>query len=136
MAFMHGKNTFISVGGADLSAYTNASEIGRKREVHQVTTYGKDAHVKSKGLKDGTFSMSGTYDNTAGTGPRAVLLAAYEDDDNLIEIIRRPEGTGSGKPQDRFDAACTSYTETNPVADMVTWSADFEISDLVNTTAQ
>jgi hypothetical protein len=30
----------------------------------------------------------------------------------------------------------TKYTETNPFDDMVTWAAEFEISDDVVTTAQ
>lgn len=135
MTFQHGKDTYVSVAGTDLSTFTNASEFGQVRDSHDVTGYGKGAHAKHKGLRDGTFTMGGTYDSTASVGPRAVLQTAY-DDDALCEVIRRPEGTGSGKPQDRFDALITSYKESNPVADMVTWSADMEISDVVDSTPQ
>jgi hypothetical protein len=135
MSRTHGKDTFVSVGGADLSEFTDNSEFKRSRDSHDTTGYGKQDHVFKKGLKGGTFTMSGTYDSTAGTGPRAVLNGEFDNDDN-VEIIRRPEGTGSGKPQDRFEALLENYTETNPVADMVKWSADFKISDAVDDTAQ
>ena len=45
MAFVHGKNTFISLNGSDLSAFTNTSELGRTADSHDVTTYGKNSHV-------------------------------------------------------------------------------------------
>jgi hypothetical protein len=44
------------------------------------------------------------------------------------------EGTGTGKPQDAFTGILKKYTETNPVDDMVTWSAEFEISGAITTT--
>lgn len=132
MAFVHGKNTYISLGGEDLSAYTNTSELSRTADSHDVTTYGKNAHVKEGGLLDGTGSMSGIYDN--GTfGPRGVIEPLIGD---VVSLVRRPEGTGAGKPQDTVDVLITNYTETNPVADMVAWSCEFELSDDVVSTDQ
>lgn len=133
MAFIHGKNTVIKVETADLSGYTDSSELGRKADSHDVTTYGNDSHRKAGGLLDGTFKMSGTYDNTAMTGPRAKLEPLLG---TVCAIIRQPEGTGSSKPQDSFDALMTDYTETSPVADMVKWSCEFEIDGDVDSTAQ
>lgn len=133
MAFVHGKNTFISLDNNDLSAFTNTSELARSADSHDVTTYGKDAHVFAGGLLNGTASMSGIYDNTAGTGPRAVIEPLVG---TVVELIRQPEGTGSGLPQDKVDVLVTGYTETNPVADMVTWSCEMQLSDDIDTTAQ
>lgn len=133
MAFIHGKNTNITVDGKDLSQYTDSSEIKRSADDHDVTTYGNDAHVYAGGLLDGTFTMSGTYDSTASTGPRAVLNGILG---TVVEIVRQPEGTGAGKAQDTFNALMTSYVETSPVADMVKFSVDFNISGDVDSTAQ
>lgn len=133
MAFVHGKDTFISLGGDNLSEATNTSELSRSGDSHDVTCYGKGSHVFKGGLKGGTASMGGIYDNTAVTGPRAViepLIAA------TVELIRQTEGAGTGKPQDKVDVVVTSYVETNPVADMVTWSCEMQLSDDVDTTAQ
>lgn len=133
MAFVHGKNTYISVNGSDLSAYTNTSELTREADEHDVTTYGKNAHVVSGGLLGGKASMSGIYDNTAGTGPRAVLRPLVG---TVVPLVRRPEGTGAGKPQDAASVHVKTYVETNPVADMVAWSAELTLSDVVTSTTQ
>jgi hypothetical protein len=132
VAFIHGKNTFISLGGDDLSAFTDASELGRTADSHDVTTYGKNSHVFQGGLKNGTASMSGTYDNGSG-GPRATIEPLVG---TVVELIRQPEGTGSGLPQDKVDVLVTGYTETAPVADMVKWSCELQLSDDIDTTAQ
>lgn len=136
MAKVHGKNTYISVGGDDISQYVNASEFNPTVDSHDVTGYGSDGHVYAGGLTDGTFSLSGVYDSDAGTGPRAVLAPLSKADAGTVEIIRQPEGAGASKPQDVFQALCTSYTESNPVADMVTFAAEFQISGDVDSTAQ
>jgi hypothetical protein len=51
-------------------------------------------------------------------------------------VVRRPEGTGSGRPQDSFSGLCTEYKESSPVADFVTWTASFRISGVVTSTTQ
>lgn len=133
MAFQHGKSTFISLAGDNLSAFTTTSQLERSADSHDVTTYGKDDHVFAGGLGNGTATISGIYDNTAVTGPRAVIMPLVG---TVVELIRQPEGTGSGKPQDVVDVLVLKYVETNPVADMVTWSCDLQLSDAIDTTAQ
>jgi len=133
MAFIHGKDTFVSLDGNDLSAYTTSSEISRTADSHDVTTYGQTAHVYEGGLLDGTGKMEGVYNSTAGTGPRAVINPLIG---TSVTWIRRPEGTGAGLPQDSVTVLVTGYTETNPVADMVTWAADLQLSGAVDSTAQ
>lgn len=134
MAFIHGKTTVIKVATKDISAYCKTSTLEVDADVHDVTGYGATAHAKQGGLLDGSFTVSGTYDNTAVTGPRAVLLPLLGA--AAAAIIRQPEGTGTGKAQDSFSAVLKKYTETNPADDMVTWSADFEVSGPITTTAQ
>lgn len=132
MAFVHGRNTFVSVDGDDLSVYTTQSDFERNSDEHDTTTYTKNAHCYSGGLLGGTFTMSGIYDNTAA-GPRDVLEPLIG---TVVTVIRRPEGTGSGLPQDSFGGLLKKYNESSPVADMVKWSADFTVSDDVTSTNQ
>lgn len=134
MTFVHGKNTSVTVDSNDLSAFTNTSEFNPTADSHDTSTYGVDGHVFRAGLTNGTFTMGGIYDNTASTGPRAVLQPLIGQDP--VTVVRQPEGAGSGLPQDSFSAQLTSYTETNPVADMVSWSADFQVSGSVDSTPQ
>lgn len=133
MSFVHGKDTVFILDGDDISAYTTTSSFEREADEHDVTTYGKDDHVFAGGLGKGAASASGLYDNTAGTGPRAVIEPLIG---SVVTLVRRPEGTGTGKPQDSVNVLVKKYTETNPVADMVTWAVDLTLSDAVTSTTQ
>lgn len=133
MAFVHGKDTFISLDGKDLSPFTNTSELTRQADSHDVTTYGKDDHVVAGGLRKGSASMGGIYDNTATTGPRAVINPLVG---TVVPLVRQPEGVGTGKPTDTVNVLVEEYVETNPVADMVTWSVKLTLSDAVASTTQ
>lgn len=133
MAFLHGQHTVVKVDGNDLSDYTDTSELPRTADSHDVTTYGNSSHRYSGGLKDGTFTMSGVYDTTAVTGPKAVLEPLLG---TVVPVVRQPEGAGVGKPQNVFDGLMTKYTETSPVADMVKWSCEFQIDGDVDNAVQ
>jgi hypothetical protein len=136
VAFIHSKATVITVDANDLSNYvTSSSELNKTTDTHETTAYGLDDKRYAPGLNDATFSMEGTYDSTASTGPRAVLNGIYAGN-VAVEIVRQPEGVGASLPQDVFDAILTSYVETAPVGDMVSWSAEFQVTGGVDTTAQ
>jgi len=133
MAFIHGKSTVIKINAKDLSQYTNSSTLTRGADEHDVTGYGKGDHVVQGGLLNGSFSAEGTYDSTAVSGPRAALAPLIG---TVVPLIRQPEGTGVGKPQDSCQILIKSFVETNPVADMVKWSVEGTVSDAVTTTPQ
>lgn len=133
MAFVHGKGTVITLDGNDLSAFITDSEFSNDVDSHDVTTYGNDAKVYQAGLTDATFSMEGAYDDTA-TGPKAIIEPLLGG--APVTLIRRPEGTGSGLPEESVSVIPTSYSETNPVADMVTWSCDFQCSGAITRSNQ
>lgn len=127
MAFVHGKGTAVTIGGDDLSAYANNVAFNRSADSHDVTTFGKGSKVYAAGLKDGTGTISGIYDNTALTGPGAVLRPLCGA--AAVELVYMPEGDATGKPTATVDVLVTAYEETAPVADMVTWSATLQFSD-------
>jgi hypothetical protein len=133
MAFVHGKDTFVSLDGDNLSTFTKQSSLTDEADAHDVTAYGQDAHVFSGGLRNGTAGMEGTYDNTATTGPRGVIAPLIG---TVVTFIRQPEGAGSGLPQDEVSVLVQSYVETNPVADMVSWSVQLQLSGTIDRTAQ
>lgn len=132
MARVHSTNTYISLGGNDISTYCNASDFTRKADKHDVTTYGKNDHVYDGGLGDGEANISGVYDNTT-SGPRDIIEPMIGTN---VTLIRRVEGTGSGLPQDSVDVLVEEYVETSPVADFVSWSAKLQLSDAVTSTNQ
>ena len=135
MSKVHGKETVIQIGEDDISQYCNASTFAPTTDTHDNTTYGSDGHVYDGGLTDGKFTVGGKYDSTAGTGPRAVLLP-LKGTAAKVEITRQIEGAGSSLPQDVFDGVCEKYEESAPVADYIMWTAEFQISGDVDSTAQ
>lgn len=131
--WQHGKETAVTVAGDPITSWTNNSEMTRGAADHNVTPYGVDDEEHDGGLRNGKFTCSGIYDNTATTGPGSVLDPLVG---TVVELTRAGEGTGTGKPLQTFDGLCTSYVETNPVADMVTWAAEFTVSGPVVKTVQ
>lgn len=134
MAFVHGKGTVVLVNGTNLSAYTNSVTFTRTADTHDVTTFGKNTKVYAAGLKDNTATLEGIYDNTAVTGPGAVLKPLVGAAG--VTFLYRPEGTLTGKPEAEVTALVSSYEESSPVADMVTWTAELQLSDDINDTPQ
>lgn len=132
MAFKHAKDTYISLDGDDLSAFCNTSELEVSADEHDVTTYGKDDHCYAGGLLTGKVTMGGIYDDGA-SGPKAVIEPLIG---SVVTLVRRPLGTGSGKPQESLSVLVVKYVETNPVADMIAWSCDMTKSDLITRTTQ
>lgn len=133
MAFKHSKNTVVKLDSKDLSAFSNSSNFEKSADSHNVTTYGKNAHVFDGGLLNGAQGVEGVYDSTAVTGPRAVILPLVG---TVVPFIRQPEGTGTGRPQDSFDVLVVKYTESSPVADMIKWAVELQPSDDMDHTAQ
>jgi hypothetical protein len=133
VANVHGKVTFVSLDADDLSGFGTAMEFTRSADSHDVTTFGNDSHRKQGGLFDGTAKLSGIYDNTASTGPQAVIGPLLG---TVVELIYRPEGTGSGLPERTVSVLVQQYQESSPVADMVTWTVDVEFDGDVDLSAQ
>lgn len=130
MSFTHGRHTVIIIDGNNISAFSDNTEENDGVDTHDVTTYGAARKAYAAGLGDGTFTISGTHDNTA-QGPRSVLkpiMAAGE----AVPFVYRTEGTGTGLPEEQVDVIVKSYKQTAPVADMVKWSAELQMTgDLV-----
>lgn len=133
MAKIHGSNLVVTLDDDDLSAYANNVDYERSADSHDTTTFGADGHVFDGGLTNGTVKVDGFYDSTAGTGPRAVITPLLG---TKVTFVHRPEGTGSGLPQNSSDVVVTKYVESSPVADFTKWSLELQISGTVTTTAQ
>lgn len=133
MATSHGKLTRVTVATQNISPFVKNSSLEKAAKTHDVTGYGVDDELYAGGLRGHKFTMSGVYDNTVTVGPRLVLNGSVAA---TLAIVRQLEGLGSGKPQDAFSAILEKYVETNPHDDMVTWSADFQVTGPVNSTPQ
>ena len=130
MAFRHGKNAVFKVdnsGGTltDISAYLDDISMPRSIETAETTTFGVTGGAKTYvvGLNDATISVSGKYDSTVDAhlagilGQEASVSFEYGAAGNTVGYIK-------------FTGECflTKYDLKSPVGDVVTFSADFQIS--------
>jgi hypothetical protein len=129
---VHGKDTEITVDGDAVTTATNSSQHDREADEHDITCYGTDDYEFGGGLRKGAFTMSGIYADGA-TGPGAILRPLIGQ---VVPIVRKPEGTGTGKPQESFNGLIKKYTETNPVAGYITWQCDVTRSGAITDTTQ
>lgn len=139
MAAKHGKTTSTKINAIDISPHTRNAEWKRAADTHDVTGYKASDTDTAKnyiaGLTDGTCTISGMYDTDATTGPAKVLedcIAAGV----AVEFAYAVEGIGTGKPLRTCDVIVSTYNETAPVADIVTWTADLQITGAVTRTTQ
>ncbi len=132
MAQIHGKSTLVTLDTNDISTYCNNVSFEQAADSHDTTTFGKNSHVYTGGLKDGTCTIEGIYESGA-TGPAAVIRPLLG---TTVELIYQPEGTGTGKPTHTVDVVVTAYNESAPVADMIQWTCELQLSDDVVTTSQ
>jgi hypothetical protein len=126
MSLIHGRGVEVELNSVDLSGFCNTSTPERTADSHDVTTYGKTSHVFQGGLLNGTGTIGGFYDSSTSSGPRAIIEPLLG---TVVPYVDRPEGSGAGKPQRTVDVLVLKYTETRPVADMITWSCDLQFSD-------
>jgi hypothetical protein len=133
MGFQHGKDTVLTLDAKALTAFANSVKWNAAVDSHDVTTFGKDAHDYQGGLKDGTATVEGIYDNTAVTGPAAVIQPLLGTN---VDFVYQPEGTGVGKPTRTVEVLVETYEESSPVADMISWSAKLQFSEAPAYTTQ
>lgn len=138
MSKKHGKTTNVKVNAIDISVHTRNTEWKHTGDTHDITTYKEDDEDTAKeylsGLTDGTATISGVYDTDATNGPRVVLESLLGG--AAVAFAYAVEGIGTGKPLRTCNVLVSSYNETSPVADLVTWTSDLQITGMVTETSQ
>lgn len=130
MPFRHGKNAVFKVdnsGGTltDISAYLSEVSMPRSIETAETTTFGVTGGAKTyvTGLNDSTLSVSGKFDSTVDAH-----LVAVIGQDATLSFEYGPAGSTTGYIKFTGECILTKYDLSSPVGDVVTFSADFQIS--------
>ena len=131
MAFVHGKDSVFKIdnsGGSltDISAYVNSVDMPQTVDVAETTVLGKDNKTYIVGLKDATISLAGLWDSTIDG-----IFGAVLGQSATLSFEYSPEGTTSGNVKYTGEAILTSYSKNSPVGDVVSYSADLQVSDAV-----
>lgn len=131
----HGKSTVLKANTKDISAWSNTSEFKYAADKHENTGYGAVGHeyADGLGLKAHGFKCGGTFDITATTGTAAVFQGK---EGTMFAFVRRIRGTGTGLPEQAFNAVMDDYTESSPFNDIVRWTANFTVSGDVSPSTQ
>lgn len=127
MARSHGKNSYISVDTVNLTTYVDNIDVNKSKDVAETSAMGQNSKTYVTGLKEATITISGRWDDTATTGPDAVLAAAYADEDP-VAIEYGPEGNSTGEVKVSASAICTSFNRTSSLGDVVAFTADFQVT--------
>lgn len=130
MAFVHGKNAYFSLGSAgtettkvDISAYLNEVGFPQTVETAETTVFGNDSKTYVVGLKDSTISLSGLHDPTVDNQLTGALGNA-----TALDFLYSPEGNATGDVTYSGSAFLTSYEVSSPVGDVVTFSAELQVT--------
>lgn len=133
MAFRHGKNASFKVdnsGGTltDISAYLTDVSMPRSIETAETTTFGVTGGSKTyvTGLNDSTLSISGKFDSTVDAHLVGIL-----GQEASVSFEYGPAGTTAGYIKFTGESIMTKYDLSSPVGDVVTFSADFQITGSV-----
>lgn len=135
MAFVHGKGAAFKIDDAagtlqTLTAYLDSVELNNVGDVAESTTMGAEAKTYLSGQTDATISISGKYDSTASTGPD-VVLNGIVGKETTSSFEYGPEGGTSTKVKYSGECFLTSYVVSAPVADVVTFTADFQVTGAI-----
>jgi hypothetical protein len=124
--FVHGKSTFFSVddtGGTvrDISDTLTSVDFPETIDTAETTAFGATSKSYIVGLRDATISVSGLWDATVdgyfiGTEPAT------------RSFVFGPAGNTSGNVKYSGECILTSYSVSSPVADVDTYSADFQVT--------
>lgn len=140
MAFRHGKNAAFKLDNSsgsivDLSAYLDEVSMPRSIETGETTVFGNNAKTYITGLSDATISLSGKFDSTVDAH-FANLIAALQNGTLASATFEYgKEGTTAGRVKYTGEALVTSYEVSSPVADVVTFSAELQVTgDITRTT--
>ncbi|MFZ5852302.1 MAG: phage tail tube protein [Actinomycetota bacterium] len=133
MPFKHGKFTYFAIATAatptvpvNISQYCHEVSMPRSAEAAETTVFGTGAKEYVLGLQDGTISFSGKYDPAVDN-----QLGALLGIEQPVNFEYGPGGNTTGLVKYTGKGIVTSYEVSSPVGDVVTFSAELQISGAV-----
>ena len=115
----------------DISAYiTEVRGLPGPRALNEVTALGDSGVRFIPGLEEVTITISGMFDNTATSGPDAVL-GPIRTHTSAVDFEYGPKGAGTGDV--KYSGTCwlVSYELRSRVGNLVEWSARLQVEGTV-----
>ena len=127
--FAPGKSTDFAIddpGGSSRNISNTLTDVSFPQTIDtaETTAFGSSNKSYIVGLKDTTISVTGLWDATvdgylSGTEPAS------------RSFIFGPAGSSGGNVKYSGEAIMTNYSQGNPVGDVVTFTADFQVTGAV-----
>lgn len=129
--FRHGKSTVFKVdnsGGTltDISNSLTDVSFPQTVDTAETSAFGSSAKTYVVGLTDATISVSGMFDATVDAHLNGILGQAA-----TVSFEYGPEGSTSPNVKYTGEAILTSYEKSGSIGDMVSYSAEFQVSGAV-----
>jgi len=129
--FRHGKSTVFKVDNAagTLTDISNTlTDVGFPQSVDTAETsaFGSSAKSYVVGLTDSTLSVSGNFDATVDAHLAAILGQSAS-----VSFEYGPEGSTSGYVKYTGEALMTSYEKSGAIGDVVSYSAEFQVTGAI-----
>lgn len=127
---IHGKGTLVTLDGETIGSYSTSLTFTTTADVQDHTPIGARARVYKAGLTTGTVKLEGIYDHGSSASPGTLLhplLGAA-----AVPLVYQPDGATA----QTVNVVVTSYEESAPVADMITWACDMQFSGDNSSTAR
>ena len=131
--FVHGKSTNFTLDDTagsvrDISNTLTSVDFPDSVDVAETTAFGSSAKSYIVGLTDATISCSGIWDSTVD----GYIAGGAEPASR--SFVYGPAGSTSGNVKYTGEAIVTSYSISNPVGDVVTYTLDLQVTGAVTRT--
>ena len=129
--FRHGKSTVFKVDNnagtlTDISNTLTVVSFPQSVDTAETSAFGASAKSYIVGLTDGTFSVSGNFDATVDAH-----LAASVGKTDSVSYEYGPEGSTVSFVKYTGEALLTSYEKSGAIGDVVTYSAEFQLTGAI-----
>lgn len=129
--FRHGKSTVFKVDNnagtlTDISNTLTDVSFPQSVDTAETSTFGSSAKSYVVGLSDATFSISGNFDATVDAHLAGILGQAAS-----VSFEYGPEGSTATYVKYTGECYLTSYEKSGAIGDVVTYSAEFQVTGAV-----
>ena len=129
--FRHGKSTVFKVDNnagslTDISNTLTDVSFPQSVDTAETSAFGSSAKSYVVGLTDATLSVSGNFDATVDAHLAAIVGKA-----DSVSFEYGPEGSTATFVKYTGEAFLTSYEKSGAIGDVVTYSAEFQITGAI-----
>ena len=129
--FRHGKSTVFKVDNnagslTDISNTLTDVSFPQSVDTAETSAFGSSAKSYVVGLTDATLSVSGNFDATVDAHLAAIVGKA-----DSVSFEYGPEGSTAGFVKYTGEALLTSYEKSGAIGDVVTYSAEFQVTGAI-----